>query len=155
MSIGKAVQKKKDVTGVTNALQITPLLRSKMTESPRQCYIDTLPDTVLLEIFSTGYVMGEERPDEDIDGEDSNAIADPLFSGEQDPNLKPSRIEPNKILPFEVLASHICRRWRTIILSHPYYGLFCNLRIHPPLKNTKLTLNDRVTLALQFVSIGC
>ncbi|KAH9854689.1 hypothetical protein C2E23DRAFT_867278 [Lenzites betulinus] len=86
-----------------------------------RCLINDLPSELLAHIFSLGWTPErDEEPDEDdfedVDSEDgsySTVSSDRSSPSEEDAD------EKERKLPFNVLVSHVCARWRAIAVDNP------------------------------------
>lgn len=119
-----------------------------------KCPVDDLPDELLSHIFQLGVDIQQTEwedgcsssdDDEDVweDVCDSDGSDDPLDNWGHDESMASSKInsisEPQSIadvreqgvLPFQVLVSHICRRWRSVVLGT--HNLWTTLTFGPSL----------------------
>ena len=135
-----------------------------LPEESRTCPIDDLPDELLSYIFQLGVEMEHEGWDEESesadaevewvdDDEDSDEISDDeagdggLSVNGSDLSLKRvlSVVDPFPevyerhivILPFQVLVSHVCRRWRSVALDNHRFWTTLTFCRHPRLAQAK------------------
>ena len=98
-----------------------------------RCIINTLPSELLSHIFTLGWTPERDQEDEEEDFEDvDEGASDELsyssgssVSGDEDDDHDGSRHgsrhgseDKSRKLPFNVLVSHVCQRWRDVALSN-------------------------------------
>jgi len=124
---------------------------------PREgiCPIDDLPDELLSYIFQIG-VEEEQEWDEDSessdddeweDVDDDDDVSDGASANSSDLTLSRPlsavtdsdlQVEQNRVtLPFQVLVTHICQRWRTVALDSHRFWTVLTFRKHTKLAQTK------------------
>ncbi|KXN88239.1 hypothetical protein AN958_07698 [Leucoagaricus sp. SymC.cos] len=88
-----------------------------------KCPINVLPDELLAYVFETGMQMEEDNGDEEEeeDDEDYDEFDD----------------ETERELPFQVLVSHVCKRWRSVALDTPALWTHLHLDKTAPLDKHK------------------
>lgn len=145
---------------------MTPLQDVDPHNSPREetCPIDDLPDELLAYVFQLG-VETEQEGDEDSDSESSNENQWEDIDDDKDSDVlsadgtscNSSSLTLNRVisiptdsdlddddddrhrdtLPFQVLVSHVCRRWRSVALNSYRFWTILTFCRHPRLVQAK------------------
>jgi hypothetical protein len=98
---------------------------------PRGTPVDSLPNELLSYIFTLGS-EAEEDDDDDDDDEDEEE--------EDEYGVAIRRRRPLRRLPFKVLVSHICRRWRTVVIETSTLWTHLNFAEGPPFAKSRTWL---------------
>lgn len=90
-----------------------------------RCLINELPSELLAHIFTLGWTPErDEEPESDEDFEDVDSDDD-TYSSVSSEGSTPPRTEQEEAedkerhLPFNVLVSHVCARWRAVAVENP------------------------------------
>jgi hypothetical protein len=146
-----------------------------------ECSIDDLPDELLSYVFQLG-VEAEEEGESDDDSEssgedewedvdddqDSDASDDEASDDGPSVNSSLSDLSLNRdllavtdhevrhtdLLPFQVLVSHVCRRWRSVALDTHRFWTALTFRTHPRLAQAKEYISRSNGLPLT-IEIDC
>lgn len=103
------------------------LARKKLKANPfippadGKCPVDGLPNELLAYIFTLG-AEAEAEGDEDDDGTEEE---EEKFDWDDDEDEDEEEDEKPE-LEFQVLVSHVCRRWREIVIQVRYLSLLCS-----------------------------
>ncbi|KAH9891638.1 hypothetical protein C8Q73DRAFT_80790 [Cubamyces lactineus] len=90
-----------------------------------RCPINELPSELLAHIFTLGWTPErDQEPDVDDDFEDvdsDDGTYSTISSDGSEPELSPQEQaeEKERRLPFNVLVSHVCSRWRAVAIENP------------------------------------
>src|SRR5260370_19505397 len=100
--------------------------------------INALPNEILSWIFTLGS-GAEEHGDDDDEDEDED---------EED-----SIDEHRQRLPFKVLVSHVCRRWRTVAIETSMLWTYLDFAEGPPFDKSRTWL-DRSSCCLLYIALN-
>ncbi|KAI0754960.1 hypothetical protein C8Q80DRAFT_1334590 [Daedaleopsis nitida] len=102
------------------------MLAPELTNNPflapndGRCIINQLPSELLSHIFTLGWAPERDEEDEEEDFEDLDEGASDQGSCSSSSSASEDDDEAkSRKLPFNVLVSHICERWRAVALSNP------------------------------------
>ena len=107
--------------------------------------INALPNELLSYIFTLGS-GAEEQGDGSDDGEDGE--------GDDDDDEEDSMDENRKQLPFKVLVSHVCSRWRTVAIETSTLWTFLDFAEGPPFDKSRTWL-ERSKGCLLDIELDC
>jgi hypothetical protein len=96
--------------------------------------VDSLPNELLSYIFTLGSGAEEQGDDDDDDGDD---VSEEEEEEEDEENSTDEHIQR---LPFKVLVSHVCRRWRTVAIETSTLWTFLNFSEGPPFDKSRTWL---------------
>jgi hypothetical protein len=102
--------------------------------------INALPNEILSYIFTLGS-GAEEQGDDDDEDEDED-------EDEEDP------IDDRQRLPFKVLVSHVCRRWRTVAIETSTLWTYLDFAEGPPFDKSRTWL-ERSKGCLLDIELDC
>ena len=88
--------------------------------------VNNLPNELLRYIFTLGSEAEESGHDDDAEGD------------EEDEEDAPSEHRPR--LPFKVLVSHVCRRWRVVVIEIPTLWTYLDFAEGPPFDKSRAWL---------------
>jgi hypothetical protein len=106
--------------------------------------INALPNELLSFIFTLG--SGAEEQGDDDDDDDDN--------GEEEDDEENSTDEHRQQLPFKVLVSHVCRRWRTVAIETPMLWTSLDFAEGPPFDKSRTWL-ERSKECLLVIQLDC
>ncbi|KAI0657434.1 hypothetical protein C8Q70DRAFT_935084 [Cubamyces menziesii] len=89
-----------------------------------RCLINDLPSELLAHIFTLGWTPErDQEPDEDdfedVDSDDGTYSTISSEGSEPEPTPQEQEEEKERRLPFNVLVSHVCSRWRAVAIENP------------------------------------
>ncbi|KAF8501012.1 hypothetical protein F5888DRAFT_1609567 [Russula emetica] len=105
--------------------------------------INALPNELLSFIFTLG--SGAEEQGDDDDDDDN---------GEEEDDEEDSTDEHRQQLPFKVLVSHVCRRWRTVAIETPMLWTSLDFAEGPPFDKSRTWL-ERSKECLLVIQLDC
>lgn len=111
---------------------------------PRGTPVNSLPNELLSYIFTLG---SEAEEDDDEDDEDDEEEEDEY-------GFAIRRRRPLRRLPFKVLVSHICRRWRTVVIETSTLWTHLNFAEGPPFAKSRTWLERSKECALD-IELDC
>jgi hypothetical protein len=104
--------------------------------------INALPNELLSYIFTLGSGAEEQGDDDGDDG------------GEEEEDEEDSMDEHRKRLPFKVLVSHVCRRWRTVAIETSTLWTYLDFAEGPPFDKSRTWL-ERSKGCLLDIELDC
>ncbi|KAI0335912.1 hypothetical protein GY45DRAFT_1267392 [Cubamyces sp. BRFM 1775] len=89
-----------------------------------RCLINDLPSELLAHIFTLGWTPErDQEPDsddfDDVDSDDGTYSTISSEGSEPEPTPQEQEEEKERRLPFNVLVSHVCSRWRAVAIENP------------------------------------
>ncbi|KAI9058346.1 hypothetical protein FKP32DRAFT_1741521 [Trametes sanguinea] len=104
-----------------------------------RCLINELPSELLSHIFTLGWTPErDDEPDEDdfedVDSDDGtySSISSDDSASHHSKSPKEEEEDKERRLPFNVLVSHVCERWRAVALENPLLWSHIRFVGNPP-----------------------
>ncbi|KAI0632113.1 hypothetical protein C8Q77DRAFT_901843 [Trametes polyzona] len=117
-----------------------------------RCLINELPSELLTQIFTLGWTPERDHePDQDDfeDISDDGTYSTVSSDGSSSPQTEQEEAEEKeRRLPFNVLVSHVCARWRAVAIDNPLLWSHIQIIGNPPYDRAKTYLERAKTAPL-------